>query len=133
MVEQAAIDEKQEHKERNMLKDLLQQLQKEREEDEARGLIEEMQRILDEAQARASDTERKLGRVLGECIYSYEKELGRPHCIMDKMWQMMQSTDIKTLNLVKDLEEKMNKVKHVGWNDSTKTKIFWTQDEDEDQ
>ena len=30
MVEQAAIDERQEHKERNMLKDLLQQLQKER-------------------------------------------------------------------------------------------------------
>ena len=30
MVEQAAIDERQEHKERSMLKDMLQQLQKER-------------------------------------------------------------------------------------------------------
>ena len=47
--------------------DLQQQVQKEREEqEEARGLLEEMQRNLDEAQARASETGRKLGRVLGE-------------------------------------------------------------------
>ena len=60
--------------------DLPQQLQKEREEeDEARGLIEEAQRNHDEAQARASDTERKLGRVLGGYIYSMQKELGRLH------------------------------------------------------
>ena len=64
-----------------------------------------MQRDLDEAQARASETERKLGRVLRGNIYSHEK-MERPHCIMDKMWQMMQSKDTKTLNLDKDLEEK---------------------------
>ena len=58
-----------------MLKDLLQQLQKEREEgEEARGPIEEMQRNLNEAQARASETERKLDRVLGEYKNSYEKK-----------------------------------------------------------
>ena len=112
MVEQAAIDERQEHKERSMLKGLPQQLQKEREEEEeARGLIEEMQRNLDEAQARASETEPKLGCVLGEYTYSYEKEMGRTDYIMDKMWQMMQSKDTKTLNLDKDLEAIMNKVK----------------------
>ena len=57
-----------------MLKDVLKELQKEREEeDEARALIEEMQRNLDEAQARASETEWKLGRVLGDYIDSFEK------------------------------------------------------------
>ena len=92
MVEQTVIDERQEHKERRMFKDLLQQLQKE-EEEEARGLLEEMQRNLDEAQARASETERTLGRVLGEYIYFYGKEMERPQYIMDKMWQMIQSKD----------------------------------------
>ena len=49
---------------------------------------------------------------------------------MDKMWHMMQSKDTKTLNLDTYLEENTN---NAGWNDSTKTKRFWTQDEDEDQ
>ena len=53
MVGQAAIDERQEHKERSMIKDLLQinfKRGKKRRRKQARGLIEEMQRILDEAQ-----------------------------------------------------------------------------------
>ena len=81
-----------------------------------------MQRNLDDAQA-TSETERKLDHVLGR----------RPRYIMDKMWQMMQSKDTKTLNLDKDFEEIMDKAKQAGWNESTKTKRFWTQDEDEDQ
>ena len=44
------MDEKQEQKERGMIRELPEQLQKRREEeDEARGLIEEMQRNLYEA------------------------------------------------------------------------------------
>ena len=111
MVEQAAIDEKQEHKERRMLKDLPRQLQKRREEDEARELVEEMQRNLDEAQARSYETERKLDRVLGEYVDFSEKEMGRPHNIMNKMWQVMPSRDTKTLNLDNAFEEIMSKVK----------------------
>ena len=68
MVEQAAI-----RKARAQRKKHAQGLAtaKERdEEEEARGRVEEMQRNLDEAQ----------GRVLGEYIYSYEKEMGRPRC-----------------------------------------------------
>ena len=59
----------------------------------------------------------------------------RPHYIMDMVWQddAKQSNDTKTLNPDKDLEEIMDKVKQAGWNESTKTKRFWTQDEDEDQ
>ena len=90
MIELTAIGERQEDKERSMLKDLLHQLQKWREEeDEARGLIED--------------------RVLGEYVDSFEKELGHPHHIMDKMWQMMQNRDTKTLNL--DFDE----VKQAGF------------------
>ena len=51
-----------------------------------------------------------------------------PHCIMDKMWQMMQSKDQD-----RDFEDIMDKVKQVGWNESTKTKRFWIEEEDEEQ
>ena len=102
-------------------------------EDEAREVVEEMQRNLDEVQARTYETERKLDRVLGEYIDSFEKELGRPHHNMDKMWKMMQSRDTKTLNLDKDVEEITSEVKQAGWHESTKTTGFWRQYEDEDQ
>ena len=72
MIEVAALDERQEHKERRMLKDLLHQLQKRREE--ARGLIGEMQRNFDEAQDRSYETERKLDPILREYIDSSEKK-----------------------------------------------------------
>ena len=53
-VEAAAMDERQEQKERKIIRHLLEQLQKRRdEEDEAGGLIEEMQRNLDDAQSRS--------------------------------------------------------------------------------
>ena len=117
-----------------MIKDLLHQLQKRREEeDEARGLIEEMQRNLDEAQTRSYEVERKLDRVLWECIESSEKQMGRPQLIMNQMWQMMQSRDTKNLNWNKDFEQIASKVKQVGWNESTRTTGFWRQDEDADQ
>ena len=132
MVEAAVMDEKQEQKERGMIRELLEQLQKRREdEDEARGLIEEMQRNLDEAQNKSYEVERKLDRVLWEYIEAFDKEQGRPHLIMIKLWQMMQST--KNLNLDKDLDEILSRVKQTGWNESTRTKRFWTQDDDEDR
>ena len=61
------------------------------------------------------------------------KKKWSPHDIIDRMWQMMQSKDTKTLNLDKDFEEIMNKAKHAGWNESTRTKRFWIEEEDEDQ
>ena len=45
----------------------------------------------------------------------------------------MQSKDIKTLNLDKDFEEMMKKVKQAGWDVSTRTTGFWTQEADEHQ
>ena len=128
------MDETQEQKGGGMIRELLEQLQKRREEeDEARGLIEEMQRNLDEAQNRSYEAERKLDRVLWEHIEAFDKEVGHPQLIMTKLWQMMQSRDTKNLNLDKDLDEIMSRVKQTGWNESTRTKRFWTQDDDEDQ
>ena len=92
-----------------------------------------MQRNLDDAQTWSHEAERKLDRVLGEYIESFEKEIGRPQLIMNKMWQMMQSRDTKNLNLDKDFEEIVSKVNQIGWDESTRTKGFWRQDEDEDQ
>ena len=126
--------EKQERKERGMIRDLLEQLQKRREEeDEARGLIEEMQRNLDEAQNRSYEVERKLDRVLWEYIEAFDKEIGRPQLIMTELWQMMQSRDTKNLNLDRDFEDIIGKVKQVGWNESIWTTGVWRQEEDAEQ
>ena len=133
MVEIAAIDERQEDKERSMLKDVLKQLREEREEEhEARALNEEMQQNLEVAHARASETARKLCRVLGDYIHSWEQELERPRYVMDKMWQNVQSNGAKTMNLDKDIEEILNKAKQTGWNGSTKTTRVWTEKEEDD-
>ena len=129
MVELAAIDERQEDKERSMLKDVLKQLRKEREEeDEARALIEEMRQNLEEAHPRASETERKLCLKFGEYMHSWNQELERPHYVMNDMWRMMQSNDTKTMNLDKDFEELLKKAKQTGWNGSTKTTRFWAEE-----
>ena len=127
-------DEKQEQKERGMIRDLLEQLQKRRQEEyEARGLIEEMQRNLDEAQNRSYEVERKLDRVLWEYIEAFEREIRRLQLIMTKLWHMMQSKDTKNLNLDRDFEDIKGKVKQVGWIESTRTTGFWRQEEDAEQ
>ena len=94
------------------------------EEDEARCLIEEMQRHLDAAQSDSSEGEQKLNRNLWEYIDASDRERGRPRLIMTKLWQLMQS---------KDLDEILSKIKQSRWSESTRTRRFWTQDEDEDQ
>ena len=60
MVEAAAMDEKQEQKNRGMIGDLLGELRKRRAEEEARNLIEEVQHISDEAQNKSYQVEWKL-------------------------------------------------------------------------
>ena len=85
-----------------------------------------------EAHARASEKERKLCRVLGDYKHPWEQELERPHYVMDKMWQMMQSNDTKRMNLDKDLEELLNKPKQTGWNGSPKTTTFWAEEKEND-
>ena len=134
MVEAEVMDEEQEQQEREMIRELLEQLQKRREEeDEARGLNEEMQRNLDKAQNKSYEVGRKVDRILWEYTEAFDKEQGRPQPIMTKLWQIMQSRDTKNLNLDKDFDETLSKVKQTGWNESSRTKRFWTQGDDEDQ
>ena len=117
-----------------MIRDLLVELRKRREEeDEARNLIEEMQRNLDDAQNKSYDVEKKLNAVLWEYIDAFDKDRRRPRLIMAKLWQMMQSREAKNLNLDEDLDEIMSKIKQTDWGESTRTKRFWTQDEEGEQ
>ena len=44
---------------------------------------------------------------------------------------MMQSRNTKNLNLDKDLDEILSKIKQTRWAESTRTKSFWTQNEEE--
>ena len=69
MVEVAVTDEKQEERERGMIRDFLVELRKRKDkEDEARNLIEEMQRDLDDAQNKSYEVEQKLNRILWEFL-----------------------------------------------------------------
>ena len=96
MVELAAIDERQEDKERNTIKKTLAQLCKEEAEaEEARTLLYDMQQILDEADAKITETRSRLYPEIKKYMHSWDQELGRSHHIMDKMWQMMQSKNTK--------------------------------------
>ena len=83
-----------------------------------------MQHNLDEAQNRSYEVERKLNRILWEYIEAFDKERGRPQLIMTKLWQMMLSRDTKNLNLDKDLDEMLSKMKQTGENDSTSERIL---------
>ena len=69
-------------------------------------------------------------RVLWEYIEAFDKELGRPQLVLPKLWEMMQSKDTKNLNMDKDLDEILSRIKQTGWNESTRTKRFWTQDDE---
>ena len=107
-----------------MIRDLLVKLRKRRdEEDEARNLIKEMQRNLDDAQNKSYEVERKLNLILWEYIEAFDKERGRPRPTMTKLWQLMQSRDTKNLNVDKDHDEILSKIKRTGWGRKTKMKI----------
>ena len=82
---------------------------------------------------KSYDVEQKLNRILWEYIDAFDKERGRPRLIMTKLWQMMHSRETNNLNLDKDLDEILSKIKQTGWSESGKTRRFWAQDEDEEQ
>ena len=89
-----------------MIRDLLGELRKRREEEnESRNLIDEMQCNLDETQDKGYEVGRKLNRILWEYIEAFDKERGRPRLIMVKLWQLMQSTDTKNVNMDNGLDE----------------------------
>ena len=132
MVESAATDEKQEERDRCRIRDQLVEVRKRKDDEgEARCLIEEVQRNFDAAQNKSYEAEQKLYRILWEYIEAFDKERGRPRIIMTELWQPMQSRDTKNLNLDKDLEEILTKIKQTGWSEAGRTRRFWAQDEDQ--
>ena len=115
MVEQAAIDERQEHKER-----IIETSKRKRGEEEARGLIEEKQRNLDEAQARASENGTETGPRARRIHFSLPK---KKRCARTTSWtrcgrRRKAERDTERLILDKDFKEIMNKVSQAGWNES---------------
>ena len=99
MAEDAKVDDS----DRSRLRRALKQLRKDREEERAaRKFLEEMQQNVDEAQEPASESEWTLCRELEEYMYSWDREIGRPHNLRTKIWQMMQSNSTKSDNLESD-------------------------------
>ena len=98
-----------------------------------RSLIEEIQQTFDEAQKKRYEVERRDDIEIRDFLEASEKEEACPQLILAKLWQMMQSRDTKNLNLDKDFDEIMSKMKQTGWTDATRTRRFWMQDDDEDQ
>ena len=75
-VQLAEIDERQEDKERNIIKKTLKQLRKDEEE------ANETHRNVD---AKVTGTRSRLYRETTEDMHSWDQELGRPHHIMKRM------------------------------------------------
>ena len=92
-----------------------------------------MQRTFDEAQKRSYEVERRPDIEIRDFFEASDKEEARSQLILAKLWQMMRSRDTKNLNLDKDCDEIMSKMKQTGWTDATRTRRFWMQDDDEDQ
>ena len=127
MVESAATDKKQEERDRCRIQYKLVEVRKRKdEEDEVRCLIEEMQRNLNAAQNNSFEAEQKVNSLLWEYIEAFDKERGRPKTVMTKLWQ-------RALNLDKDFEEILSKIKQTGGNEATRTRRFRAQGEDEEQ
>ena len=51
---------------------------------------------------------------------------------MDKMWQMLQGNDAKTLNLTEDFEELLDLAQQAGWMVPTKTREYGTEVKDDE-
>ena len=93
-------------------------VKEEEEAEEARTLLYNMQLNVDKADAKVTEARGRLSVSHGT------RNLDDHTISWDKMWQMMQSNDITTMNLDKDFEEMVRKAKQTGWNGSTKTTRF---------
>ena len=114
MAEDAKIDDGA----RSRFRRALQQFRKGREEERA---AREMQQNGDEAQERPCESERILCRELEEYMYSWDREIGRPHNLSTKIWQMMQSNNTKSHKLESDFTETLEETHLLGWNETAKT------------
>ena len=118
---------------RTRLRRALKQLRKDREEERAaRELLEEMQRNVGEEQERACESERSLCRELEEYVYSWEREIGRPHNLSTKIWQMVQCNITKSDNLESDFTEILEKTHLLVWKETAKTIRVWDEKKEDE-
>ena len=126
MLQSAAADEKKEERDRDKLGDKLEAfLKRKEEEDEATCLMEEMRKNVEAAQNKSFEVEQSLGSTLREYVDTFGRERGRPKTMMMKLWQLMQSWDTENLNLDKDLEEILSKMKQMGGGEEDKAARLW--------
>ena len=52
---------------------------------------------------------------------------------MTKLWHIMENRDRKNLNVDKDVDDIIGKMKQIGWNETTRFTGFSRQEEDADQ
>ena len=57
-------------------------------------------------------------------MYSWDQEIDRPQYMNERLLQMMQSNDTKSLNLGKDFDGLLWMAQQIGWNASTKNNKF---------
>ena len=60
-------------------------------------------------------------------MYSWDQEIDRPQYVNERLWQMRQSNDTKSLKLDKDFDGLLELGQQIGWNESAKTIRFWAE------
>ena len=63
--------------------------------------------------------------------YSWDREIGRPHNLSTKIWQMMQSSNTKSDNLECDFTEILEKTHQLEWNEAAKSIRVWAEKEED--
>ena len=77
-------------------------------------------------------TEQKVFSRLNDYMRTWTEDVGRPRFVKDKIWQMLQSSDTKTLKLTKYFEELLDKARQNWLAGSGQTLVkFWKKVEDE--
>ena len=65
-------------------------------------------------------------------MFSWDREIARPHNLSAKIWQMMQSNNTKSDNLEGDFAENLEKTHQPGWNETAKAiRVCDEKEEDE--
>ena len=62
-------------------------------------------------------------------MYSWDREVGTPHNLSTKIWQMMQSNNTKSDNLESDFAGILVKTHKLGWNETAKSIRVWAEKE----
>ena len=88
-------------------------------------VMEEMRKNVEGAQHKSFKTEQSLCSAFREYVDTFERDRCRPKPMMTKLWQSMQSRETKNLNLDKDLEDILSKMRQIGGSEEEKAARVW--------